>query len=90
MQAFDRRVDSDTTLTFEKSARDGRFTDLESGSEWSATGEALDGTYAGRQLVAIPHYNKIFWYVWADYFDDSEIYSAVAGSDEVVNLRRVS
>jgi len=90
MQAFDRRIDADTILTFEKSKQERRFLDRQSGSEWTATGEAVEGTYSGRKLAPIPHYNKIFWYVWADYFPGSDIYSTAKGSDEVASLREVS
>jgi hypothetical protein len=73
MQVYDPRVDSGATLTF--SASDGdRFVDQESGSEWSVTGACLAGKYEGRQLAPIPHYNKIFWYVWSDYFPNGEIF----------------
>ena len=76
MQVFDRGVDGDAILTFEKSDQDERFVDVETGSEWSATGACTSGKYEGRQLSAIPHYNKIFWYVWSDYFPGGEIFGA--------------
>jgi len=73
IQVYDRRIDSDVTLTF--SASDGdRFVDQESGSEWSVTGACLAGKHEGRQLTPIPHYNKIFWYVWSDYFPQGEVF----------------
>ncbi len=74
MQVFDSCIDRDNTLTFAASDQADRFLDAESGSEWSATGACVSGTYEGRQLSAIPHYNKIFWYVWSDYFPGSEIF----------------
>jgi hypothetical protein len=73
MQVYDRRIDSDTTLTLHGTDGD-RFVDQESGSEWSVTGACLAGKYEGRKLVPIPHYNKIFWYVWSDYFPGSEVF----------------
>ena len=74
MQVFDSCVAPDNMLTFAASNQYGRFIDDESGSEWSATGECVSGTYAGRQLSTIPHYNKIFWYVWSDYYPGGEIF----------------
>ncbi len=76
MQVYDQRLDGDTTLTLGASDGD-RFIDQESGSEWSVTGACLTGQYAGSQLAQIPHYNKIFWYVWSDYFPNGEIFDAV-------------
>ena len=83
MQAFDRRVDGNTILTFEKSDKDDRFADVETGSEWSATGACTNGKYEGRQLSAIPHYNKIFWYVWSDYFPGGEIFGAATNIENI-------
>lgn len=80
IQAYDRQLDADTILTFRRADQDGRFVDLESGSEWMPTGVALSGQYAGSQLRAIPHYNKIFWYVWSDYFPNSEIFGVASSA----------
>jgi hypothetical protein len=77
MQVFDRRVVG-ATLTFEQSAEGGGFVDRESGSEWSPTGKCTSGKHQGTQLVAIPHYNKIFWFVWSDYFPNCDIYGDAA------------
>ncbi len=74
MQIFDRCVDGHTIPTFRKSDKDDRFVDVETGSEWSATGVCVSGKYEGRRLSAIPHFNKIFWYVWSDYFPGGEIF----------------
>ena len=83
MQAFDRHVEGDAILTFEKSDKDDRFIDVETGSAWSATGACISGKYEGRQLSAIPHYNKIFWYVWSDYFPGGEIFGAAKNIENV-------
>ncbi len=73
MQVFDRRVVG-ATLTFEKTGEDAGLTDRESGSQWSPTGLCTSGKHATTQLAAIPHYNKIFWFVWSDYFPNCDIY----------------
>lgn len=74
IQVYDRRVDGDTVLTFECSDQADKFIDRESGSEWLATGACVGGKYQGKQLSPIPHYNKIFWYVWSDYFPNCEVF----------------
>ena len=83
MQVFDRRIEGDAILTFENSDKDDRFVDVETGSEWSATGACMNGQYEGRQLSAIPHYNKIFWYVWSDYFPGGEIFGVAKNIESV-------
>jgi hypothetical protein len=74
MQVFDRNIDDDMILIFGKSEDGNSIVDIESGSEWSVTGECKSGHYAGSQLSPIAHYNKIFWYVWSDYFPGGEIF----------------
>ncbi len=83
MQAYDRQVDHETMLTFEGADQEGRFLDQETGSEWSPTGKALSGKYAGTQLEPIPHYNKIFWYVWSDYFPNGEIFGIASSTVDI-------
>jgi len=80
MQIFDRRIVG-ATLTFEKSGQGPGFVDTSSGSEWSPTGKCTSGEHQGTQLAAIPHYNKIFWFVWSDYFPNCEIYGETGGAD---------
>ena len=75
LQVFDRRIAGGRTLTFDKADDDRGFVDHESGSRWNATGTCLRGEHAGKELRAIPHYNKIFWFVWSDYFPNCDIYS---------------
>jgi hypothetical protein len=73
VQVYDRRVDG-RTLTLEV-AGEGNLRDAETGSTWSIAGTATAGELAGHQLEAVPHYNKIFWYVWSDFNPGSPIYS---------------
>src|SRR3546814_12418300 len=73
VQVYERRVDG-RTLTFEV-AGEGTLRDAETGSTCSITGLATAGELAGRQLEAVPHYNKIFWYVWSDFNPGTPIYS---------------
>ena len=82
MQVFDRRIVG-ATLTFDRAEHGPGFVDRESGSEWSATGRCVAGERHGTQLAAIPHYNKIFWFVWSDYFPNCEIYGAAENAQDV-------
>lgn len=75
IQVFDRAIAPDTTLVFKPSSVPGRFVDTLTESEWTPQGHCASGHYAGRQLQAFAHYNKMFWYVWADFFPGTDIYS---------------
>jgi hypothetical protein len=83
MQAFDRSLDDGTILSFRRSDDGNGIVDIESGSEWSATGECQSGHYNGRQLSPIAHYNKIFWYVWSDYFPGDEIFGSPNSATDI-------
>ncbi len=77
IQVFDRELDG-STLTL-RSADDGDgFIDEQTGSRFSPTGKCVEGTYQGRQLEPIPHYNKIFWFPWVDYYPETEVFSLEA------------
>jgi hypothetical protein len=82
MQAFDRRIVG-ATLTFAKVQQGSGFVDNESGSAWSPTGSCTTGEHHGTQLAPIPHYNKIFWFVWADYFPNCQIYGESGAAEGV-------
>lgn len=80
MQVYNSRLESGKTLTFKTADQDACFVDEETGSVWSASGVALSGKHEGTRLASIPHYNKIFWYVWSDYFPNCEIFGEVTQS----------
>jgi len=82
IQVFEREIESGITLSFTPSSSPGQFIDQQTGSEWSPQGHCIAGQYTGRQLQPFAHYNKIFWYVWADFFPGTEIYSLAPASDE--------
>ena len=71
---FSRRIEPNRTLHLRSSAPE-KFEDLETGSLWRCTGACVAGDLEGRQLDPIPHYNKIFWCVWADFFPSTKVYS---------------
>ena len=54
----------DIALTFEPA--EGGFRDRETGSLWSVTGKATEGTYEGAQL-APQEYLDTFWFAWATF-----------------------
>ena len=83
MQVFDRRIVG-AALTFDRAEQGPGFVDRESGSKWSATGKCTTGEQHGTQLAAIPHYNKIFWFVWSDYFPNCGIYGEAEKAADVV------
>ena len=74
IQVFDRNLDG-TTLTFKDAENAEGFVDEESSSRFSPDGQCVSGSHQGRHLRAIPHFNKIFWFPWADYFPETEVYS---------------
>lgn len=76
IQVFNRQVDG-RTLTFSPSDG-GLIQDNQTGSKWNVLGECVDGELKGAQLQLIPHYSKMFWYVWADYHPGTDIYNATA------------
>ncbi len=57
-------------LTFVVSS--GGFTDVETGSEWSITGQALSGDLVGSQLERVPHLDT-FWFAWSSYQSQTEL-----------------
>lgn len=59
---FEAKVGEDV-LTF-GATDDGQFTDEETGSTWSITGQAVDGPLRGTALRPINHLNT-FWFAWA-------------------------
>ncbi|MFQ5562539.1 MAG: DUF3179 domain-containing (seleno)protein [Parvularculaceae bacterium] len=76
IQVFNRQVRGQS-LTF--SHLDGEtFQDNQTGSKWDVRGACVEGEFKGEQLQLIPHYNKMFWYVWADYHPGTDIYKETA------------
>ncbi len=72
--AFDRRLE-DRVLEFE--ARDGRYFDRATRSEWNILGEAITGTLKGKRLAALPDSGVHFAFAWLAFVPDSEIVRAL-------------
>ncbi len=53
----------------------GAITDAETGSTWSVTGQSTAGALAGSQLEPVVHGDH-FWFAWAAFQPDTEIWSA--------------
>lgn len=77
IQVYDRDVNG-SDFTFKKSDDGTKLVDNETGSEWKMTGECVAGAHEGRQLKTVPHYNKIFWYVWSDFHPGTAIYDVAS------------
>jgi hypothetical protein len=70
--AYERRVDG-ATLSF---ALDGD-TLVAGGSEWrTLSGRALTGSYEGTKLRRANDRSPMFWFAWADFYPESEIFRA--------------
>ncbi len=70
--AYDRQVEGQT-LEF---AADGDRHLAAGGSRWRrATGEAVNGPFAGRQLESVVERSPMFWGAWKDFNPDTTVYS---------------
>ena len=77
MGAYSRLVSGDTlsfSLIRNNSSRT-TMTDDQTGSTWSATGLATDGSLAGEKLEQFPFYTA-YWFAWHDFYPETEIYTA--------------
>lgn len=61
-------------LTFE--TRQDTIVDLETGSTWTIEGLAVDGPLVGTQLEAIAEAHVAFWFAWATFHPDTELWEA--------------
>ncbi len=67
---FDSRLDG-RALTL-RPAGDDRFTDAETGSQWTVTGTAVSGPLAGAQLHRLAH-TDAFWFAWAAFHPETDV-----------------
>jgi hypothetical protein len=74
MVAYVRRAGSET-LTF--AATDDEDVLAADGSRWDVhTGRALDGPHEGTALARANDRSPMFWFAWADFFPETEVYGA--------------
>jgi len=59
-------------LTFEPDG-DGRFRDRETGSLWTMTGEAIEGSLQGQELEPVTHGNH-FWFAWGVFKPETRVW----------------
>ena len=60
-------------LTFE--VRDGKFFDVETGSEWTLAGLAVAGPHEGTALEPIADAYMAFWFAWATFQPNTDVLS---------------
>ena len=66
------------TLTFRAGkVGAGEIVDSETGSKWTLYGECIEGKLMGEKLGAITLLPS-FWFSWAQFFPDTQVYSAAA------------
>ena len=59
-------------LTFE--VLEGRYVDVQSGSEWTLEGRAISGSMEGQRLVQVPEAYVSFWFAWATFVPDTDLW----------------
>ncbi len=69
--AFEATLDGQA-LEFELS--EGRYVDLETGSEWTLDGRAISGALEGRRLVQISDAYVAFWFAWAAFVPGTDLW----------------
>lgn len=52
----------------------GQIVDEQTGSAWNLFGHATSGPLAGEQLTPIPNRGSQFWFSWAVFKPDTEVY----------------
>jgi hypothetical protein len=78
--AFDRRLENETTSTFEPGPSNRLVVDTKTQSEWDIlSGKAISGPLEGTELVQVP-VTYAFWFGWIDYYPESTVYG-VRGYD---------
>lgn len=68
-----RPVVDGQTLTFE--AEERRIRDVETGSLWNLAGRVLEGPLEGAELELLPDAYVAFWFAWAIFQPDTELWS---------------
>jgi hypothetical protein len=70
------RQSANTTLTF-SAIKDGtapfKMIDDESNSTWDMTGLAIDGPMKGTKLEPYPHFSRVLWFSWINFFPETEL-----------------
>lgn len=83
IQVFDREIEPGRVLEFVTLEYGAGFSDIATHSVWSPTGKCTSGELSGQRLATVPHYNKIFWYVWADFHSGTRVWSPEQNSEGI-------
>lgn len=70
-----RPVIDGQALTFE--VRDDSLVDVETGSTWRVDGQATAGPLAGRRLEPVAEAFVAFWFAWAAFYPETELWTAI-------------
>jgi hypothetical protein len=74
VRAFDRRVDGRALELVDRvGSSPARYVDVETGSEWDISGEALSGPLRGRRLERLAFISD-YWFDWRAYHPDTTVY----------------
>ncbi len=75
--AYHRALTDGRVLDFLR--RDGQIFDVQTGSRWNSTGQAVEGELAGVQLTFVTSFFTE-WYGWAAFHPETTIYSVPDGT----------
>lgn len=76
IRAYDPVVENGAekiVLQFDYNAKNNKFIDKQTGSEWNFEGKAINGQMKGKQLTRIP-FDEGFWFEWVAFHPKTEIY----------------
>ena len=78
IRAYDPVVENGAekiVLQFDYNAKNNKFIDKQTGSEWNFEGKAISGQMKGKQLTRIA-FDEGFWFEWVAFHPNTEIYLA--------------
>jgi hypothetical protein len=74
VRAFNRRVDGQVLELVDRvGSSPARYVDVQTGSEWDVSGQAVSGPLNGRRLARIPLISD-YWFDWRTYHPDTTVY----------------
>ena len=74
IRAFRRVADGQTLELVDRvGSSPARYVDVQTGSEWDISGEAVSGPLAGRRLERVPLISD-FWFDWHAYHPETSVY----------------
>jgi len=53
---------------------EGRYVDVQTGSEWTLDGHAISGGLEGQQLVQVANSYVAFWFAWATFVPSTDVW----------------